>query len=57
MACGQRLRTTKLGGGGVVFVEGVVGGSMGLLTTLLSTDDEVEQMDLSERVDLVEFDR
>lgn len=30
---------------------------MGLLTTLLSTDDEVEQMDLSERVDLVEFDR
>ena len=57
MAWGHKLRTTKSGGGGVVFDEGVVGVSMGLLTTLLSTDDEVEQIDLSERVDLVELER
>lgn len=59
MACGHRLRTTKSGGGGVVFDEGVVvdGVSMGLFATLLSAEDEVEQIDLSERVDLVELER
>jgi hypothetical protein len=31
--------------------------SIGLLATLLSTDDEVEQTDLSERVDRVELER
>ena len=31
--------------------------SMGLLTTMLSTDDDVEQTDLSDRVDRVELER
>jgi hypothetical protein len=30
---------------------------MGVFKTLLSTDDEVEETDLSERVDRVEFER
>lgn len=45
----------KWGGGGVFFVG--VDTSTGVLTTLLSTDEDVEETDLSERVDRVELER